>query len=96
MTYPDPEDDCTAPPLEGLPDLRTRLALSVSEAAAAVGVSERHLRSLLREIPHTPLGGRVVIPVDLLREWLRRRSQQGSSRVDATVAAVLKEVRSGS
>ena len=47
------------------PDLGTRLALTVSEAAVAVGVSERHLRDLLPSLPMVRLGGRVVIPVEL-------------------------------
>ncbi len=38
-----------------------RLALSVAEAAASIGVSERHLRTLLPEVPHVYVGGRVVI-----------------------------------
>ncbi len=53
-----------------------RVALSVSEAAAALGVSERHLRSFLPEIPRVHLGSRVIIPLDSLREWLRERAAQ--------------------
>jgi hypothetical protein len=48
--------------------LADRLALSPAEAARALGVSERHLRSILGELPHTHLGNRIVIPVDSLRE----------------------------
>ena len=51
--------------------LESRLALSVGEAATTLGVSERHLRTLLPELPHVHLGGRVVVPVEALREWLR-------------------------
>ena len=69
--------------------LADRLALTVLEAAEAVGVSERHLRSLLPEIPHTRLGGRVVIPVDPFREWLRDRAQQEKGAIDRAVDEVL-------
>jgi len=40
-----------------------RLALSLAEAARALGVSERHVREILPELPHIHLGRRVVIPV---------------------------------
>ena len=58
--------------------LADRIGLTVEEAAAALGVSERHLRSLLPEIPHARLGGRVVVPVDDLRRWLSERARAGS------------------
>ena len=32
---------------------------------------ERHIRQMLPEIPHARLGGSVVVPIDLLRQWLR-------------------------
>ena len=47
-----------------------RLALSLSEAAKALGASERHLRSMPPELPPVHLGTRVVVPIDALREWL--------------------------
>jgi excisionase family DNA binding protein len=55
--------------------LTDRLALSVTEAALAVGVSERQLRKLLREIPHTYFGQQVVIPRACLEKWLIKRSE---------------------
>jgi len=70
-------------------DLAGRLALTVEEAAQAVGVSERHLRSMLPEIPHTHLGTRVVKPVEGFRRWLEERSRAEGSRVDAAVREVL-------
>jgi excisionase family DNA binding protein len=73
-------------------NLATRLALTVEEAAQAVGVSERHLRSLLPEIPHTHLGARVVIPVEGFRRWLEERSRAQGSRVDATVQEILADL----
>ena len=74
------------------PQLSGRLALTVPEAAAAIGVSERHLRSMLPEIPHLYLGGRVVIPVDALRTWLQKRAEIEGSRVDAAVEEVLSDI----
>ena len=53
--------------------LADRLALRPREAAEALGISERQLRQILPELPHTRLGGCVVLPVDALREWLRER-----------------------
>lgn len=71
-----------------------RLALSVPEAAEALGVSERHLRALLPELPHVRLGGRVVLPVEGLREWLKARAQREQNRVDAIVNEVLDDLGS--
>jgi excisionase family DNA binding protein len=59
-----------------------RLALSLAEAARALGVSERHVREILPDLPHVHLGRRVVIPVDALREWLRERARRERSRAD--------------
>lgn len=49
-----------------------RLAVSVSEAAESIGVSERFVWKLMQrgEMPHRRVGRRVLIPVDRLREWL--------------------------
>ena len=69
--------------------LADRLALTVEEAAAAVGVSERHLRTMLPEIPHLRLGNRVIIPVKPFDEWLRKRAEQEMSAVDQAVSEVL-------
>ena len=70
-------------------DLSQRLALTVPEAAAAVGVSERHLRSILPELPHCRIGGRVVIPVAALAGWLQARTRQEQGRVDAAVEEIM-------
>ena len=50
-----------------------KLALTAAEAAEALGVSERHLTSLVSrdEVPHVRLGHRVVFPVEVLREFMR-------------------------
>ncbi len=69
--------------------LAERLALSVPETATALGVSERHLRDLLPEIPHTRLGGRVVIPVEQMRKWLADQTKIEPNRVDEKVEDIL-------
>ncbi len=72
--------------------LADRLALSIGEAATAVGVSERHLRSMIHEIPHLHIGKRVVIPVGPLEEWLRKRAVAEKGRVEEIVDDVLASV----
>jgi len=76
------------------PRLSDRLALTVAEAAEAVGVSERHLRSLLPEIPHLRLGERVVIPVKAFEEWLTDQSRREKARTDQVVDEILREMGS--
>ena len=70
----------------------SRLALTIKEAADAIGISERTLRDLLPEIPHAHLGRRVVIPVEQLREWLHGRAREeemGSKRAAEEILATL-------
>ncbi len=74
--------------------LSERLALSVSEAAAAMGVSERLMRSVLPDIPHCRLGNRVVIPVSLLDEWLRKQAQEEQNVVGKAVNEILEDIQS--
>jgi excisionase family DNA binding protein len=47
-------------------------ALSIKEAAAAIGCGETLVRRLIAEraIPHVRLGDRVVVPVAALDAWL--------------------------
>ena len=66
-----------------------RLGLSVAEAARAIGVSERHLRQCLPEIPHLHMGRRVVIPIDSFREWLLEQAHAEPRRIDRAVRDVL-------
>ena len=73
--------------------LSDRLALSVSEAAATLGVSERLMRSVLPDIPHLRLGNRVVIPVSLLDEWLRKQAQEEQTVVRKAVSEILEEIQ---
>ena len=75
--------------------LSARLALTIPEAAAAVGVSVRHLRTLLPEIPHCRLGDRIVIPVSMLDEWLRKQAGKEQTVVGKAVDAILEEIQIG-
>ncbi len=72
--------------------LAGRLALRPREAARALGIGERTLRQILPEIPHVHVGSAVVIPVDLLREWLRSRARAEQRRADQVVHEVLADV----
>jgi excisionase family DNA binding protein len=68
------------------------LALSVAEAAEAIGVSERHLRDFLCEIPHVRLGTRVVIPVDRFRAWLWEQAELDLDSIDTVVNGLLADL----
>ena len=46
------------------------LTVSLETAARLLGVSDRHVRSHLNEIPHVRLGGRLLFKVDSLRKFL--------------------------
>jgi hypothetical protein len=74
--------------------LAERAALTIPEAARAVGVSERLIRTLLPEIPHCHLGNRVVIPVSLLVEWLRKQAQEEQNVVGKAVNEILEGIQS--
>jgi excisionase family DNA binding protein len=73
-------------------DLGNRLALTVGEAAQAIGVSERHLRNTLSEIPHVRIGGRVLVPVAPFQEWLRDQAKAGKGQVDEAVDEILQSL----
>ncbi len=72
--------------------LAGRLALRPREAARALGIGERTLRQILPEIPHVRVGSAVVIPVDLLREWLRSRARAEERKADQVVHEVLADL----
>jgi hypothetical protein len=74
--------------------LAERAALTIPEAATAVGVSERLIRTLLPDIPHCHLGNRVVIPVSLLVEWLRKQAEKDQTVVGKAVNEILGEIQS--
>ena len=68
-----------------------RFALSVPEAAMALGVSDRMVRRLLEEdssLPRVYLGRRVVIPVRALDEWINRKAHEERERVRGAVRAL--------
>jgi excisionase family DNA binding protein len=73
-------------------DLATRVALSVAEAAAALGVSEAHLRNHLHEVPHFHLGGRVLFPVAGLHEWAKRQVEHAEARAKRDAAEILRAI----
>lgn len=56
-----------------------KLAYTVKEAAQAVGVSDRKMRDLINitGFPVVRLGGRILIPIDPLRDWLKRKAENG-------------------
>ena len=73
-------------------ELESRLALRPAEAARALGLSERALRSLLPQLPTVRAGGAVLIPVESLREWLRSRARAEGDEVDQAVQDALKKI----
>ena len=72
--------------------LMNRLALRPAEAARALGLSERALRQILPQLPHLHAGSAVLIPVDLLREWLRDQAKSENGKVDAVVKDTLSKL----
>ena len=70
-----------------------RLALRPREAAVALGISERKLREMLPQLPTVREGGVVMIPVDLLCEWLRERAQTEKGAVNRAVEEVLEGLK---
>jgi len=54
-----------------------RLAYSVQEAAAAIGVSSRTVHDFVKDgsITHFRMGTRVLIPADALRVFIESRTQ---------------------
>ncbi len=72
--------------------LSERAALTIPEAAASLGVSERHLRTVLPEIPHFHLGDRVLIPQGQLVEWMRSEVDSERNRSDEIVRKVVEAV----
>jgi hypothetical protein len=74
-------------------ELADHLALTLAECAAAIGVSERHLRTLLADVPHLYLGNRLLIPVKPFEEWLREQAKAEKSRSDRVAEAIIAEIR---
>lgn len=55
------------------------LVVSLATASRLLGVSDRHIRSHLAEIPHIRLGGRLLFRLDSLRQFLAEREQTAKS-----------------
>ena len=60
-------------PVEPVP----RITLSVAEAAKALGISDRTITSMIGrgEIPVVNIGKRRLLPVEGLREWIRKKTE---------------------
>lgn len=76
--------------------LDERVALRPREAAAALGLSERTFRSLLRALPHVRVGGAVLIPVEPLKRWLAEHAQAERAAADRIADEILSEIRTDS
>ncbi len=72
--------------------LSNRLGLRPAEVADVLGISERSVRQVLPELPHLRIGTAVVVPVDALRDWLRRRAEEGPTRIGAIVNDVMSSL----
>lgn len=72
--------------------LADRIALRPAEAADALGISERTLRTLMPLLPFVRLGGVVLLPLRDLERWL---SEQARAQVDAHRERVDDIVREG-
>ena len=55
------------------------LVVNLQTAARLTGVSDRHLRKVLGEIPHCRIGNRLLFRVASLRQWLTERAQIGGA-----------------
>ncbi len=71
-------------------DLANRVALGLREAAQALGVSERHLRDHLSQIPHFSLGHRTLIPVDAVRRWAAERAREQTRDTERDAGSMLE------
>jgi len=74
-------------------DCPPRLALRPKEAASALGVSERTLRTWMQDegLPFARVGGVVLIPSRELVHWIEQRLTT-SERIDGLVDEMLAEL----
>ena len=65
-------------------DLNTRIALRPKEAAEALGVSGRTLRTWMRdeELPYIQIDRGILIPIADLKEWINERRIRKSTAAD--------------
>lgn len=77
-------------------DMKEKIALSVADAAACLGVSPSMLRGLIaqNEVPHIRVGGRVLIPRVALENYVAGKlrdaaelAKAGGARVEQTLGA---------
>lgn len=62
------------------------IAVSIAEAAKAMGISDRHARNLAHagEIPTIQLGGRAVVPV----RWLEAQAEKAIAAAEQQQGSV--------
>ncbi len=72
--------------------LGTRLALRPKEAAEALGICERTLRSMLPRLPVVREGKTVLIPIKPLEEWLAAEAKANLENADQIAAEILGEI----
>jgi len=73
------------------------LCLSLHEAAKALRISARTLYELAHQgkVPHLRVGtgrGRLVFPIDLLRDWIRQNATGPQPATDTRDASALSNV----
>jgi hypothetical protein len=73
-------------------DLSNRLALSIGEAARAVGLSENAFRKALPDIERVYVGKRVLIPVLSLQKWLRESACHDGTRDETLLDELTKDL----
>ena len=71
----------------------TRIALRPKEAADALGISDRTLRTWMRdeELPFLKVAGVVLIPREELKRWLRERIER-EKRAEALAEEILADL----
>ena len=74
-------------------DLAGRVTLSLAEAAAALGVSEGHVRNHISQLPHFRMGNKPLIPVEALKQWTAGRAKEEQANVEATANSILEEMK---
>ena len=73
-------------------DLRGRLALRPSEAAAALGLSERKFRQIASRLPGVWIDSVRLYPIEALRGWLAEEAAQQARAEAETADRVLAEL----
>lgn len=73
-----------------------KLALSVTEAAEALGISRRSMYELLHQegFPTLKVGGRRLISKELLAEWVRQQAGGENTAPSVTSTGSGKDLKS--